>query len=252
MRKFFETRLELKTLAMSDSITTVSKYLASDIKILHNKTPIYSIPNGFEISELADMNIRLTKKFVITYTGNLYYGKRDPSKMFQALQELIEEKILDQEDIEVRFYGPQEDWMAKEVEKYNLQKIVFDYGLVSRDVALFKQKESQLLLLLLWDHPSEIGVYTGKIFEYLAAKRPILAIGGPKGVVAELLEETSTGFFVSSVQDVKKVIKGYYEEYKLNCHVLYKGNISDIEKYNQKEMARKFAGILNNLLKVNS
>ena len=140
--------------------------------------------------------------------------------------------------------------MNQDIEKYNLQYIVSDYGLVSRDIALFKQKESQLLLLLLWDHPSEVGVYTGKLFEYLASKRPILAIGGSKGVVNELLEETEAGYFVSSIEDIKNIIIKYYAEYKLNGHVSYKGNNSKIDKYSQKEMARKFAEVLDNSIKV--
>lgn len=106
-----------------------------------------------------------------------------------------------------------------------------------------------MLLLLLWDHPSEVGVYTGKLFEYLASKRPILAIGGPKGVVNELLERTEAGSFVSSVEDIKHAITNYYNEYKLTGRVSYKGNTLQIEKYSQKEMANKFAEVLNDISK---
>jgi hypothetical protein len=49
-----------------------------------------------------------------------------------------------------------------------------------------------------------MGVYTGKIFEYLAAQRPILAIGGSKGVVKELLDDTNAGVYVTSIKGVKK------------------------------------------------
>lgn len=247
VRKFFEKRLELKTLAASSALTTVSKDLAFDLEILHKGMPVYSIPNGFDLDELANLTVNLTYKFVITYTGSLYQGKRDPSKLFQALQELIEEHIIDREFIEVRFYGPEEDWMKNEIQKYNLQGIVYECGLVSRDVALLKQRESQLLLLLLWDHPSEVGVYTGKLFEYIASKRPILAIGGPKGVVSELLEETKTGFFVSSLDEIKNTIRKYYNEYMSNGQLSYQGDILKIEKYSQKEMARKFAETLDKI-----
>ncbi|MDR7665098.1 hypothetical protein RG963_04685 [Methanosarcina sp. Z-7115] len=250
IRKFFENNLEIKTLATSDAITTVSNNLSSSLETLHKGIDVYSIPNGFDLDEWTRLNVEVLDKFLITYTGSLYQGKRDPSKLFQALDELIKEQKIDRNDIEVRFYGPQEDWMNQDIEKYNLQYIVSDYGLVSRDIALFKQKESQLLLLLLWDHPSEVGVYTGKLFEYLASKRPILAIGGSKGVVNELLEETEAGYFVSSIEEIKNIIIKYYAEYKLNGHVSYKGNNSKIDKYSQKEMARKFAEVLDNSIKV--
>ena len=252
VRNKFEEKLELKTLTTSDALTTVSSNLASELKILHKGKSVYSIPNGFDLDELLNTSIKLTNKFTITYTGSLYQGKRDPSKLFQALQELIEEKKIEKENIEVRFYGPQEDWMKHEIEKYNLQGVISNCGLVSRDISLLKQRESQILLLLLWDHPSEIGVYTGKVFEYLASKRPILAIGGPKGVVNELLEETEAGHFVSSVENIKNIIIKYYTEYKSNGRVSYNGDISKIEKYSQKEMARKFAEVLDNSIKVDN
>ncbi len=70
--------------------------------------------------------------------------------------------------------------LRKKLKKYSLQDIISHNGLVSRDISLVKQKESQLLLLLLWDHPSEIGVYTGKLFEYLASKKANLSNRGSK------------------------------------------------------------------------
>ena len=110
-----------------------------------------------------------------------------------------------------------------------------------------KQRESQVLLLLLWDHPDEIGVYTGKIFEYLAAQRPVLAIGGPEGVVKDLLAETNAGVYATSVDDVKKALEEYYREYKLKGVVGYNGEKAEIDKYSQREMARKFAEVLGTL-----
>jgi hypothetical protein len=247
VRMFFERKLELKSLSTADSLTTVSLDLKSKLETLHEGIPVYSITNGFDLDEMNNSQVNFSTKFTITYTGSLYQGRRDPSKLFQALNELILEKKVNSEKMEIRFYGRQEKWVQNEIETYNLQKIVTDYGLVSRDIALLKQRESQLLLLFLWDHPSEIGVYTGKLFEYLASKRPILTIGGQKGVVSELLNDTQAGVFVSNVNEIKSVIEKYYNEYISYGQVLYKGNYSIIEKYSQKEMTRKFSDILDKI-----
>ena len=252
IRRFFERRLEVKSLESAKSLTTVSQNMAAELKKIHNNIRVFSIPNGFDLDDVNNLETNLTDKFTIIYTGSLYQGKRDPLKLFQALSELFAENTLDPQKVEVRFYGRQENWMSNEITKYGLERIVIDCGFVSREVALLKQRESQILLLLLWDHPSEVGVYTGKVFEYIASKRPILAIGGPKGVVSELLEETEAGYFVSSVEDIKDIIIKYYTEYKLNGRVLYKGNISKIEKYSLKEGARKFAEVLDDSIKVDN
>ncbi|TFH46646.1 MAG: hypothetical protein E4G94_01955 [ANME-2 cluster archaeon] len=246
-RRIIEKRLEIKTLSKADALTIISKDFAVILGKLHNGKKIYTIPNGFDPQEINTSHPDLTAKFVITYTGNLYQGKRDPSKLFNSLQDLISEERIDPDDLEIRFYGPKEDWMWKEIEYYGLQSIVNEYGVVSRRIALEKQRESQLLLLLLWDHPDEIGVYTAKIFEYLTAQRPVLAIGGSEGVVKELLDETNTGIYATSVCDIKEALEQFYFDYKLRGNVEYKGERAKIERYSQKEMARKFAEVLNTL-----
>ena len=190
----------------------------------------------------------ITDKFTITYTGTLYQGKRDPSKLFKAINELISENKIDKNDINIRFYGKQEDWLYKDIEKYNLKDVTNYYGFVSRNLVVTKQRESQLLLLLLWDNPKESGVYTGKIFEYLAAQRPIIAIGpSVGGVVKDLLEETGVGIYTSSIQELKEYLLQCYFEYKAKGRVLYNGRRGQIEKYSQREMARTFARCMDEL-----
>ena len=56
------------------------------------------------------------------------------------------------------------------------------------------QRSSDVLLLLLWDDPRERGVYTGKVFEYFGARRPILALGPKDNVAAALIERRGAGF----------------------------------------------------------
>jgi glycosyltransferase involved in cell wall biosynthesis len=248
IRKFWEIRLELKTLREADAIVTVSQPLAEMLGRLHKNGIIYSIPSGFDPEEAnSASNANLTKKFTIIHTGQLYQGKRDPSKLFAAFDTLISEGKINPNDVEVRFYGSKEDWLENDVKRYGLQDIVKWYGIIPRNIAVKEQRESQVLLLLLWNHPEEIGVYTGKIFEYLAAQRPILAIGGPESVVKDLLAETNAGVYATSVDDVKKALEEYYNEYKLKDNVSYKGERAKIDKYSQREMARKFAEVLGTL-----
>lgn len=104
-----------------------------------------------------------------------------------------------------------------------------------------------MLLLLTWNHPDEKGVYTGKLFDYLAAQRPVLAMGIPGSVIEELLDETQSGLYVSSIEELKSAILSYYQEYKLTGKVTYKGNPVEIEKYSHREMARKFAEVLDSI-----
>lgn len=196
IRKIIDKRLEIKTINSADLLTTISQPLAEKLGILHINKKIFAIPHGFNLEEINEPPADLTKKFTITYTGQIYTGKQNPLKILTVLKELISEKEINSDNIEVRFYGPERGWLNEEIKKRNLYTIVTQYGEIPRQVSLEKQRDSQLLLLFNWENNNQKGVYTGKIFEYLAARRPILATGGFKDdVVEELLAETNSGAY---------------------------------------------------------
>jgi len=246
LRKWFERRLELKTLMWADALVTVSEPCSKKLKLLHRGKPVFAIPNGFDPDEVSSKT--LTRDFTLTYTGQLYQGKQDPEPLLQAIRELIAEGVIDPTAIKVRFFGPTQYWLDQAVKKHGLEGIATQYGMVPRETALTKQRESQILLLFNWDDPRERGVYTGKVFEYLAAQRPILAIGGQRGVGTELLEETGAGVYASNLVTLKEVLRLWYRECKLTGYVPYGGRDDQIAKYSHREMARKFAGVLNDIL----
>jgi len=248
IRKFFDRRLELKTFLLADALVTVSAPLAERLSQLHNGKPTYSITNGFDPDKLSHGQANLISKFTITYTGQIYRGKQDPLKLFAALRDLVSKGTMNPEEVEIRFYGTRNELIAREIEEHELSAMAKQYGIVPRETSFEKQRESQLLLLLNWEDRRERGGYTLKIFEYLAAQRPILVTGGSgDDVVKELLDETKAGIYCQTVEDVRRTLRELYAEYKSRGKISYSGNIEKINRYSYREMARKFAEILNRL-----
>ena len=243
-RKFFERKLEIKTLSPADALVTLSPPAAEKLKILHKRKRIYMITNGFDPDKMGNGKANLTSKFTITYTGQIY-KKQDPSKLLAALKDLISERAIDPKDVDVRFYGPENVLLAKKIEEYRLSATVRQCGIVPREISFEKQRESQLLLLLKWEDPLERGIYTGKVFEYLAAMRPILATGGTNDVVKELLTETSAGIDAQTVEDIKSTLRKLHAEYKLRGKVSYQRNAEKVDKYSYRENAKKFVEVIN-------
>ncbi len=248
LRRVIERRLEVKTLSTANALVTASGPLAVELSKLHRQEAVYSIPSGFDMAEVSNLAGGLTDKFTFTYTGNIYSRKQSPEPLFAALCELISQGDINASDIEVRFYGAQADWIDRQASRYGLTAIVKQFGIVPREIALDKQRESQLLLLLKWNDPGQRGVYTAKIFEYLAARRPIIAVGGFHDVVNELLDETKAGVCGQTREDVKTSLVPLYREYKLSGAISYAGNEAKINKYSHQEMAGKFASILDSIL----
>lgn len=244
LRKFFERKLEIKTLSNADALIAVSPRMADKLTVLHKGKQVYNITNGFDPEKMSKGKIDPTSNFTITYTGQIY-KKQNAEKLLVALRDSISEGAMNRSDVEVRIFGPENEQLEEQTKKYGLTDVVRQYGIVPREACFQKQRESQVLWQITWEDPKEKGAYSGKIFEYLGAHRPILATGGFGGdVVEELIKETKSGYYCPSIESTKRELKKLYSEYQLKGTVSYHGSLKEINKYSYHEMAKKFAEVL--------
>ena len=242
--KYIERKMESKILSGADALVTVSEPLADILRSSNRNKKVKCVTNGYDENDFPKQSPELTKKFTITYTGTLYSVRRDPALLFKVIRDLITEKKMEQQHIELRFFMESDPWLSKEVSKYGLDGVVTIHGFLPRKEALKKQQESQVLLLLLWNNPKETGVYTGKVFEYLGSRRPIISVGGKKGVVKSLLDSTESGKFTVGEQTLREALLQYYQEFRETGEVKNRSNLN-IQQYSYKSIAQKYAGILN-------
>jgi glycosyltransferase involved in cell wall biosynthesis len=167
--------------------------------------------------------------------------------LFEVLERLISENKINKALVQLRFYGPKEEWLIDEIKKYHLENVVNVYGHVSKEDILERQKESQLLLLLLWNNKNEEGFCPGKIYDYFGARRPIIAIGWPGSVVENLLEITNAGKFAWNAEMLTEIINDYYNEFiktrEVKCH-----SNSTINNYNYRSISKQYSQILYELI----
>lgn len=242
LRKQMEKLLEIKVIKKAKMLVTVSEPLAEKLRKLHHK-PVEVITNGFDEDDY-DFEVLLTPYFSITYTGQIYEGKQDPSLLFKAVKILFEANKIKKENFKIRFYGPEKDIpkVLSLAKRFKIQDVVFHYGPISHKEAIIKQKESTVLLLLNWNSPEEKGVYTGKLFEYLGAGRPILAI--PKieeGVVDELLKKANAGISLSTLEEIINLLENWYNEFIRNGDIKLEINKEIIKSFTRKQLTKKLA-----------
>jgi glycosyltransferase involved in cell wall biosynthesis len=236
--------LERRTLKKADALVTVSLPWAEKLQKQYPSKPVASITNGFDADDFAVAAGDLTKTFTITHTGDLYAGRRNPTLLFEGLSQLFSEGTLPRGQVRVRFFGPADTWLKAAVARYHLEEVVEILGSVPRQEALLHQRESQILLLLGINIPVYSGGVPGKLFEYLAAGRPSLAFGGEPGVIGQILDETGAGKYVTTKAELCAFLTQAYAEFRDRGNVSYRGNATAIERYTQREMARKFAQTL--------
>jgi len=244
IRKKMDEKLERETLSAADHLVTVTPIWSKQLESIYKDKIVHCVTNGFDPNNLNVPPKPLTPKFTITYTGSIY-KKQDILKFLVALREVIDNKSIESNDINVRFYCPQNKILRKNIIKLGLSNVVKQYGIVSRNVSLEKQNESQILLLLNWEDLNENGVYPLKVFEYLGAQRPILATGGFGGdVIEDILCETNSGTYAKTTKEIGNVLIQWYKEYKQNGKIEYKGKMETINNYNYQETTKKFVEIL--------
>lgn len=246
IRRRVEERLERKIIGPADALVTVSAPWAELLRQKFREQPVYWVTNGFDPDEFLSRSQELTKTFSISHTGQLYQGKRDPTLLLEVIADLIRAGAIPRTEMRIRFYGPHESgWLPDLVQRCDLGDIVENGGLVPRPEALSRQQESQLLLLLIGpDTPGFAGHYPAKIFEYMGSRRPIIALGGPPGVVSDLLRETNAGIHIRSGAELRAFLIEAFEEFRRAGYVSYVGVESVINRYTQQEMTMKFANVL--------
>ena len=239
-----ERRLERNLLAEADAVVTVSRDWASQLRATYPQARVHTVTNGFDPEDFPQRQAKLTEHFTITYAGLLYQGKRDPGLLFQAVRELLEEGIMQRQRVRLRFYGPLEPWFLASVHESGLSEVVEAPGVISRREALERQRESQLLLQLGWYDQREKGQHTGKLFEYLGSRRPIIAAGGAPGAMSEVLEHTQAGIHLQTKTEIKECLRAAYLEYQREGQVRYRGQEDAIMQYSHVEMVRQYGEIL--------
>ena len=244
---FLEQRIEKKVINSASRLVAIADPMSEQLKGLHGKKTI-TIHNGFDEEDYREHTTQ-TAKFTITYTGRLIGGKRDPKLLFEAIADLAAEGKISPDNFEIRFFGDNSiaGILSPMIKAYNVSNLVNICGFVPFKESLKRQQESTILLLLLWaNHDEEKGVYTGKVFEYLGARRPILAIGPKDGVVDKLLAESGTGIVVNKVEEIKHILGLWLEEFGRLKTITssFNPNKDIVSHYTRKKQTEKLALVL--------
>ncbi len=235
--------LEQAVLKSADCILTVSNSLQKEF--LKKAKNVKVITNGFDEEVLTENNEILDKKFIISYIG-LLPKQSNPKILFEVLQELCNENEVFKNDLKLNFIGDISQEVLKEIERTNLVAQSNFIGYVSHEKAIEYQKKAQVLLLLIPNVPKSEGILTGKLFEYLTAKRPILAIGPEEGDLSEILNNTSSGVVVGyqNKEKLRQEILNLYQQYKTGTLIQTPKNI---DQFHRKELTRKLSEIIKSL-----
>ncbi len=204
-----DARIEANVLGTASGLVTVSQPWADHLARKYS-LPVRTVYNGFEERPAAPSGRGDPEApLLIAYLGSLYGGKRDPTPLFQAIRELG----ADAGRVRVEFYGPGHETISALARACGVEASVLATPEVSYADSLRVQSAADVLLLVMWDTQGEQGVLPGKLFEYLGARRPVLAVGAPQGgAAATLITERHLGLASSDPKEIARRLRAWISE----------------------------------------
>ncbi|QXP67150.1 glycosyltransferase family 4 protein [Polaribacter sp. AHE13PA] len=241
--KIRNKKLEEKVLKNADCVLTVSNALKTEFAKKASRVEV--ITNGFDDEVLTNSSSVLDTAFSISYIG-LLPKQSNPKVLFKVLKELCLQDEGFKKDLKLNFIGDISNEVKEEISQNNLTENSNFVGYVAHEKAIAYQQKAQVLLLLIPNVEKSKGILTGKLFEYLTAKRPILAIGPEDGDLSEIVKETNAGVVVDFDNGKKlslEILKLYHQYKKGSLEV----NSKNIERFHRKELTKDLALLLKSL-----
>ena len=231
-------QLEQEVLEKSDMVIVVGETMKK--KFLKHNHNIEVLTNGFDSYENS-LTIELDSNFSITHVGSMNTD-RNPTILWEVLYEISSENIDFKNNLRIKFIGKIDDTVIQDIQVFNPKNIVRIPYLDHKEVRKY-QASSQVLLLSINQVPNAKGIITGKIFEYLQAKRPILGIGPEDGDAAAILKKTNAGNIVgfNNKIELKAAVLKLYKDFKEEK--LFVKSIN-VEQFHRKNITRQLAQVI--------
>lgn len=239
--KRIQTHLERKVLSTASAVISVSRHLGVGFKHRVHMRHYETIPNGYDPADIPQGTspVRERDAFVIAYVGT--YNLLTHSEGFVAALQQLRPNI----PIEVHLVGKVD---SEALEAYRAKGIsVKGVPYLSHGEAIAYMQSVDVLLLALphVSGDSAAGIVSGKVFEYISARRPILALGPAEGDLADLLNQTQSGNIFD--HDDREGILGF-----LNDHLEFRGkpwkiNDAALAGYERPRLASRLARLLDRL-----
>lgn len=234
-------KLEKQVLSNADEVITVSDSCAEGLDAIVPRT-YHVVTNGFEFPDFDAEKIQLDEKFTIAHFGTMPEA-RNPHALWIALQHLIIELPELKNDLDIRLTGTVDHKVLDDAQHHGLMSNITLCEPVSHAESIILQRQSQILLLVANNTGNVKGILTGKFFEYLGAKRPILAIGLKAGDLDTAMQDTNAGCFADfeDCETLKTWIHEAYLKYKSNKLT---STTRNTDQYNSRNLVKKIIQLI--------
>lgn len=234
-----------RVLSATEPITEDFRTRYGDVDPLKFQT----LTNGYDPSDFPPMEIQPPHdpgRFTITYAGTLF-GTRSPIGFFRGVRLLLQKEPRWRGVLRLRFLGSMIEPHRRALYKAGLSDITTVENYLPHEDAIRAMCAADALLLLVSSAPGNHIMLTQKVFEYAAARRPILGLV-PEGAARDFLNELNEGE-VAAAEDVRgiaRAIRRMLMQWEKRGRVNLPEN-PVLAQYHRRELTRRFCGHLDEI-----
>jgi hypothetical protein len=217
IRQMPERLVEKKILSSASGLITISHPLAEILRRRFGK-PTKVILNGFDPEDVpAQQQNSHDPRLRLIYTGTLHHGRRNVGPVLKA----IANNAALAKHVSIDFFITEADAiiLSKQIAQYAISASIRIHPWITYTESLVIQRSADVLLLPMWDHPSEVGVFTGKLFEYIGSRRPILTVTTRNNVAARLIHARRLGLASNDSQEIASQLVTWLDQKKRMGHI---------------------------------
>ncbi len=243
-------KMEKKVLDDATVVVAVSPLVQKEFQEV-TKTPVELITNGFDESDYPETNASESaggpdKDFTVTHTG-LFAADGNPTVLWDVLAEKCTEDSDFRKHLKIKLIGKTDIQIIRSIEDAGLKDNLIDLGYQPHEVAVDEQRKASLLILPLRKEPEYKAVLPGKLFEYIASRRPVLGIGQPDGAMAMIMDSTKTGT-VLDWNDREAVGRFIDRCWCDHCKGTLTVEGTDISQFTRRNLTRRMAELFDRIV----
>ncbi len=235
-------RLEKEVMSSADELVTVTWSSKPKFEQIGNRTDVQVITNGFDPADYKDLPESLDEKFTICHLGSMSQN-RNPDNLWKALQEICLSDPKFKQDLSIKLIGDVDGMIIKKLKSFDLKSNLDKRDFMPHSKGLKELATSHLILLMMTKSSMSKSTIPGKAYEYLAIKRPILAIGESGSDVERVLESSPSACFFDFKDKGELVpfIKEQYMNYKKGGTQVVNKNIN---QYSRSQLAQDYKRLI--------
>ncbi|GAB5415994.1 MAG: glycosyltransferase family 4 protein [Crocinitomicaceae bacterium] len=210
------------------------------------KKEITTILNGFDQEDISAASNSKTDKFTLAYVGNLL-PSQSVNALWEAIEELVTENVFTAENFLLKITGKADNNILERLKNGAAKEILEVEGYLPHKEATRRMQEASLLLFIIPKDKNNKLILTGKLFEYLATRKPILGIGPVEGDADTILQNSGRDPIIefNEKQQIKTQLLRYFEIWKSNDQTAFQYAANDaLLQFSRQHQAKQLADVL--------